>query len=120
MTPSSQRSGDRNQPRSILRQGDGAFFADGTFRVRARVDVFVDERTGRLRTLKTLGAILEGVWCTSLYSNKKMFCPTCHPELVALGVVGARRCSLALAFRPSSWQGMSGQQPLRGATACRT
>ena len=41
---------------------------------------FVDERTGRLRTLKTPAVTLEGVWCTSLYSNKKMFCPRAIPS----------------------------------------
>ena len=50
-------------------------FCGGTFRVRARVTTFVDERTGRLATLKTPAVILEGVWCQSRYSNKKMFCP---------------------------------------------
>jgi hypothetical protein len=35
----------------------------------------VNERTGRLTTLKTPAVILEGVWCQSRYSNKKMFCP---------------------------------------------
>ena len=50
-------------------------FCGKTFRVKARVTTFVDERTGRLATLKTPAVILEGVWCQSRYSNKKMFCP---------------------------------------------
>ena len=50
-------------------------FCGKTFRVRACVTTFVDERTGRLATLKTPAVILEGVWCQSRYSNKKMFCP---------------------------------------------
>jgi hypothetical protein len=45
------------------------------FRVQARVSKFIDEKTGRMRTLKTPAVILEGVWCESRYSNCKMFCP---------------------------------------------
>ena len=66
--------------RGLLFDKEMVPFCGRTFRVRARVDVFVDERTGRLRTLKTPAVTLEGVWCTSLYSNKKMFCPRAIPS----------------------------------------
>ena len=46
-----------------------------TFRVQARVSKFIDEKTGKMKTLKTPAVILEGVWCESRYSNCKMFCP---------------------------------------------
>jgi hypothetical protein len=66
--------------RGLLFDKEMVPFCGGTFRVRARVDVFVDEQTGRLRTLKTPAVTLEGVWCMSRYSNKKMFCPRALPS----------------------------------------
>jgi hypothetical protein len=45
------------------------------YRVRTRIERFVDEKTGRLKTLKTPAVILDGVYCRSRYSNYKMFCP---------------------------------------------
>ncbi len=72
------RAGGTN--RGLLFDKEMVPFCGRTFRVRARVDVFVDEQTGRLRTLKTPAVTLEGVWCTSLYSNKKMFCPRALPS----------------------------------------
>jgi hypothetical protein len=45
------------------------------FRVGARVERFVDERSGRMRQMKTPAVILEGVVCKSLYSGRRMFCP---------------------------------------------
>ena len=66
--------------RGLLFDKEMVPFCRRTFRVRARVDVFVDERTGRLRTLKTPAVTLDGVWCTSAYSNKKMFCPRALPS----------------------------------------
>ena len=46
-----------------------------TFRVGACVERFVDERTGRMRRMKTPAVILDGVICKSLYSGRRMFCP---------------------------------------------
>lgn len=46
-----------------------------TYRVRTRVESFIDEKTGRLKSLKTPAVILENVWCRSCYSNNRMFCP---------------------------------------------
>jgi hypothetical protein len=46
-----------------------------TFRVKTRVDRFVDERTGKMTTLKTPAVILDGVWCQARYSACRMFCP---------------------------------------------
>jgi len=36
---------------------------------------FVDEKTGKLVTLKNDSIILEGVVCQARYSNCRMFCP---------------------------------------------
>ena len=61
--------------RGLLFDKEMVPFCGKTFRVKARVTTFVDEKTGRLATLKTPAVILDGVWCQSRYSNKKMFCP---------------------------------------------
>jgi hypothetical protein len=45
------------------------------FRVHARVDRLVDEKTGRLLTMKTPGIILDGVICAALYQKNLLFCP---------------------------------------------
>jgi hypothetical protein len=50
-------------------------YCGGTYRVRARVNNFIDEKTGKMRTLKTPAVILEGVYCQSRYSDCRMFCP---------------------------------------------
>lgn len=46
-----------------------------TFRVRTQVRQFVDETTGKMRTLKTPAVILDGVVCQSKYAGQRMFCP---------------------------------------------
>jgi hypothetical protein len=50
-------------------------YCGGTYRVQARVSKFIDEKTGKMKYLKTPAIILEDVWCGSCYSNKRMFCP---------------------------------------------
>jgi hypothetical protein len=45
------------------------------FRVSARVERFVDEKSGRMRWMKTPAVILEGVTCGALYSGRRIFCP---------------------------------------------
>jgi len=45
------------------------------FRVRTRVEKFIDERTGYMRRMKTPAVILEGVYCQSRYSENRLFCP---------------------------------------------
>lgn len=50
-------------------------FCGGTFRVRKRVENILDEKSGKLFSLKTPGIILDNVYCMSRYSNKRMFCP---------------------------------------------
>ena len=46
-----------------------------TFRVRGRVEKFIDEKTGYMKRMKTPAVILEGAICRSRYSNHRMFCP---------------------------------------------
>ena len=50
-------------------------YCGGTYRVKARVDRFLDEKTGRLMSLKTPAVVLENVWCQARYSDCRMFCP---------------------------------------------
>ncbi|MEY9183900.1 hypothetical protein ABIG06_005475 [Bradyrhizobium sp. USDA 326] len=50
-------------------------FCGGTYRVKARVNNFIDESTGKMRRMKTPAVLLEGVCCQSRYSHNRMFCP---------------------------------------------
>jgi hypothetical protein len=50
-------------------------FCGGTYRVRGRVETFIDEKTGYMKSMKTPAVILDGVFCRSRYSNHRMFCP---------------------------------------------
>jgi hypothetical protein len=45
------------------------------FSVRTRVERFIDEKTGRMMKMKTPAVILDGVYCQSLYSGKRILCP---------------------------------------------
>jgi hypothetical protein len=45
------------------------------FTVRTRIERFVDEKTGRMRKMKTPAVILDGVYCQSLYSGQRILCP---------------------------------------------
>ena len=42
------------------------------FRVRTRIERFIDEKTGKMRKMKTPAVILDGVYCQSLYSGKRI------------------------------------------------
>jgi len=46
-----------------------------THRVLRRVDRIVNERTGKMREMKTPCVILDGVICESRYSECRLFCP---------------------------------------------
>ncbi len=45
------------------------------FRVRSRVERFIDEKTGKMLRMKTPAVILDGVYCQSLYSGQRILCP---------------------------------------------
>ena len=45
------------------------------YRVRTRVEKFINEKTGKMQQLKTPAVILEGVYCRSHYSGQRIFCP---------------------------------------------
>ncbi len=46
-----------------------------TFKVLARVEKLIDEKTGKLITMKNPGIILDGVICRALYMKHLLFCP---------------------------------------------
>ncbi len=52
-----------------------SLYCGRTFRVRARLDKFIDERTGVMKTLKTPAVILEGVTCSGRHSENRWLCP---------------------------------------------
>ena len=44
------------------------------FRVRTRIERFIDEKTGKMLKMKTPAVILHGAYCQSLYSGKRILC----------------------------------------------
>jgi hypothetical protein len=50
-------------------------FCEKTFKVRSKVNRIIHERTGKMLNFKQSSVILDGVWCESRYSAKRMFCP---------------------------------------------
>jgi hypothetical protein len=49
-------------------------YCGGTFRVRSRVTKIINERTGKMMTMKNPCIILEGVVCKGRYSACRLFC----------------------------------------------
>lgn len=43
--------------------------------VKTRVEIFIDEKTGLMKRLKTPAVILENAYCRSRYSENRLFCP---------------------------------------------
>lgn len=67
--------GKDNTNRGLMFDGEMVPYCGGVFRVRSRVDQFLDERTGVMRRMKTPAVILDNVWCRSRFSNRRLFCP---------------------------------------------
>ena len=65
----------RNKNRGLSFDVEMVPFCGHVYRVRTRVDRFIDEKTGRMMSLKTPAVILEGVFCQSRFSKRRMFCP---------------------------------------------
>ena len=61
--------------RGLTIDAELAPYCGKVFRVGTRVERFVDERTGKMRHMKTPAVILEGVVCKSLYCGQRIFCP---------------------------------------------
>ena len=50
-------------------------FCGKIFRVSTCVERFVDEKSGKMRKMKTPAVMLDGVTCKALFSGQRMFCP---------------------------------------------
>jgi hypothetical protein len=64
-----------NKNRGLYFDAEHVPFCNAHFRVRAIVDRIVDEKTGRMLHFKGASVILEGAWCQSGYSDRRLFCP---------------------------------------------
>jgi hypothetical protein len=64
-----------NKNRGLYFDAEMMPYCGGVFRVRSRVERFLDENTGVMLTMKTPAVILEGGWCRSYYSERRAFCP---------------------------------------------
>lgn len=64
-----------NKNRGLSFDAEAVPYCGGVFRVRTRLNKFIDEKTGKLLTTTNAGIILEGVWCQARYSDCRMFCP---------------------------------------------
>lgn len=64
-----------NRNRGLYFDAEMVPYCGGTYRVKDRLLKFIDEKTGKLVTLRNPSLILEGVWCQSRYSACRMFCP---------------------------------------------
>ena len=65
----------RNLNRGLYFDVEMVPYCGGTYRVKARVERFLDEKTGRMKSLKTPAVILDHVSCRSRFSCRRMFCP---------------------------------------------
>ena len=50
-------------------------YCGGIYRVRTRLNTFIDEKTGKLTSLQSAAIILDDVMCQARYSDCRMFCP---------------------------------------------
>jgi hypothetical protein len=66
---------ERNLNRGLSFDAEMVPFCGNTYRVRTRVDRFIDESTGKMKALKTPAVILEGAYCRACYSEHRLFCP---------------------------------------------
>ncbi len=64
-----------NKNRGLFFDAEMVPYCGGTYRVKARIHNFLNEKTGRMISLKTPAVVLENVWCQSRYSDCRMFCP---------------------------------------------
>jgi hypothetical protein len=65
----------KNSNRGLFFDAEMVCFCGKEYRVRTRVERFIDELTGKMKSLKTPAVILEGAYCRSCYSDHRLFCP---------------------------------------------
>ncbi len=64
-----------NKNRGLRFDREAVPFCGQKFRVVKRVDQILDEKTGRMLRFKTPSVLLDGAYCMSRYSDKRLFCP---------------------------------------------
>jgi hypothetical protein len=64
-----------NRNRGMTFDGEMMPYCGGIYRVRGRIEKFIDEKTGKIKTMKTPAVILDDVYCRSRYSYHRMYCP---------------------------------------------
>jgi hypothetical protein len=64
-----------NKNRGMLFDPELLPFCGGTYRVAARVEKIINERTGEMMKLPNDCLILDGVVCNAIYSRNRLFCP---------------------------------------------
>lgn len=65
----------RNRNRGLYFDAEEVPYCGGTYRVQKRVTKIINERTGKMREMKTPSVILDSVICQSRYSECRLFCP---------------------------------------------
>ena len=111
--------------RGLAIDAELAPFCGRVFRVGARIDRFVDERTGKMRFMKTPAVALEGVVCQSLYAGQRLFARAasiCGAARFGWNVRGLRRachgdCRLWQLAHPGQWTASRSADEGRGAAA---
>ena len=64
-----------NKNRGLYFDAEMMPYCGGTYRVRTRLNKFINEKTGELITVKNAAIILENVYCQARYSDCRLFCP---------------------------------------------
>jgi len=66
---------ERNKNRGLFFDVEEVPYCGKIFRVRNRVTKIIDEESGRMIQLPTPSVILEGAFCQSSFSEKRLLCP---------------------------------------------
>jgi hypothetical protein len=64
-----------NRNRGLFFDAEEVPYCGNSYRVRSPVNRIIDEKTGKMLTLKDHNVILEGVYCQARFSDRRMFCP---------------------------------------------
>ena len=64
-----------NKNRGLYFDAEMMPYCGGIYRVRTRLNKFINENAGTLTTLKNPALILEDVYCKARYSDCRLFCP---------------------------------------------
>src|SRR5215469_13632316 len=64
-----------NRNRGLYFDAEEVPYCGGTYQVQKRVTKIINERTGKMREMKTPSVILNSVICQSRYSECRLFCP---------------------------------------------